>query len=114
MTNERRPKADLGHCCESVAEGGFGQFHCTRRASIVEGGKPYCKQHAPSTVQARRDAASVAWNAKREREARESRLREAREAVVKAAMAAYVRMDIDNPCTALHAACRALAEAEKG
>lgn len=45
--------------CEEQVRHGKGYFirriPCGKGASIVEGGKHYCKMHAPSLVKARRD-----------------------------------------------------------
>lgn len=45
---------------------GGTHYRCSRTATVVEGGSGYCKQHAPSSVKARRDK----WNAKYEAESK--------------------------------------------
>jgi hypothetical protein len=44
------------YCCEEVLWVSYprGTLHqCSRKRAVTEGGKPYCKQHAPSAVNAR-------------------------------------------------------------
>lgn len=44
---------------------GFGFHRCVRRASVMEDGKWWCRQHAPSFEQARREASERRYQAKR-------------------------------------------------
>lgn len=40
-------------CCAHAYSAVIGLHQCSRRGSVSEGGKLYCKQHAPSAVAAR-------------------------------------------------------------
>ena len=55
----------LGRCCEEVADfTGFHWSQCSRAAVVVEDDKPYCTQHRPSVVRARRAKATAAFEQK--------------------------------------------------
>ena len=58
---------DPNRCCESVpVRGSWGYVQCSRRAVVHEDGKGYCRQHAPSAVKAREEAARKEWAEKHE------------------------------------------------
>lgn len=50
-------------CCKLVSDGRAGVHQCTRNAAVREGGKGWCKQHAPANEKARRDAAREKYQA---------------------------------------------------
>ena len=51
-------------CCGRVWSAvGFHFYECRRCASVREGGKWYCKTHAPSLVKAKNDARQAKWDA---------------------------------------------------
>ena len=51
-------------CTETVFDSsGWGHSsRCSRAAKVTEDGKGYCKQHAPSSVKARREKQSAKWD----------------------------------------------------
>ena len=51
-------------CCGNSWEG-HNSYRCGKTASIEEGGKWYCRIHAPSLVAAKRDARDAKWRASR-------------------------------------------------
>lgn len=55
------PQTALGPC----SAGGW-RFPCSQMATVLEEGKPYCTQHAPSTVAARHAASAARWQAERD------------------------------------------------
>ena len=65
------PKAmtapNLGRCVERVHDNcTWPSFHqCRRMAAVTESGKPWCKQHAPSTKATRRQASQERWEQRR-------------------------------------------------
>jgi hypothetical protein len=79
---------------------------CGRKAVVVERGKRWCCEHAPSTRR-RVERAGKAQGA------RAATVLAAHEAVVKAAMGSYRHGYITNTCSDLHAACAALDKLEK-
>ena len=51
-------------CCGSVSDHtGFHRYPCGKGASIDEGGKWYCRTHAPSLVKAKQEARHAKWDA---------------------------------------------------
>lgn len=51
--------------CAKVMHGqyrGYGGSRCMRAGVVEEGGKWWCKQHAPSAVKARRDASNARYS----------------------------------------------------
>lgn len=51
-------------CSERVYGGGsFTGHSCRKKATREEDGRPWCAQHAPSAVKARRDARTMRWDA---------------------------------------------------
>lgn len=52
--------ADKVNCSVTVTDG-WHRSKCSRKAKVVEDGKPYCGQHAPSALQARRAARDAKW-----------------------------------------------------
>lgn len=58
-------------CQKTTFRWGLADRQCTRRGTVVEDGKRYCKQHAPSLIKARYVERKNAWHArwKAEREA---------------------------------------------
>ena len=74
MTTQQTAHMPLGRCCEEVADfTGFHWFQCSRAAVVVEDDKPYCTQHRPSVVRARRDKATAAYHTKMSSRASDSR-----------------------------------------
>ena len=71
MASKPVPKEE--RCCETMWDRGFTS-RCSRRGSITEGGKLFCKQHAPSIVKAKQEqrnaARSAEWKAEQERAAK--------------------------------------------
>lgn len=66
-------------CSERVYGGSFMGHSCRKTATREEDGRPWCAQHAPSAVKARRDARTLRWNAEnrqREYHAESRRLRD--------------------------------------
>ena len=59
-------------CCEMVwDQGGWRRYPCTRNATVERDGEPYCGQHDPEKVAARKKARTAIYEAKcaaRERE----------------------------------------------
>jgi len=54
-------------CSGKVSSGsGWGSHQCSRKASVEEGGKWWCKQHLPSAEKARRETSEARWKAQRE------------------------------------------------
>lgn len=82
----------------------FYPSQCTRKAVTIEGGKPYCKVHTPSTRKAKMDAEMAKqeahWDAK-------IKARERTEACVNACKG------IDDPAKAIEQARKALESAER-
>ena len=52
-----------GQCSQYIYTGSYGGALCSRKAKVVEDNSPYCNQHAPSMVKARRDARHTKWDA---------------------------------------------------
>jgi len=80
-------KRDPARCSHT---GMFGTYHlsqCTRKASVTEEGKGWCKQHAPSSVKARDEARSARWKSEEEFRNAQYAVNRARNAVVLAAEA---------------------------
>jgi hypothetical protein len=88
MSTTTETKSETHRCSEEIYSG-FSAHQCHRKGVTLEGGKWWCKQHAPSLVKARRDARDSEWQAKRDaayaRQAREEALSSARALVVEAA-----------------------------
>jgi hypothetical protein len=81
-------KSKTVHCSELVKGlGGWYSRECSRTATVKENGKNYCRQHAPSLVQARRAAQNKRWDetwSKRRKAMREAeRRRRIAEEVIK-------------------------------
>lgn len=75
-------------CCEQL----FREYHyyrCARRGTVKEGGRLYCKQHAPSFRRARKEKRDDAWNARHAEENRNWKLRELREKIANELLAIY-------------------------
>ena len=55
-------------CCQSVVKRGIGSWpqsrQCGRLSVVTRDGKPYCQQHDPPAVEARRKAMAAKWDAK--------------------------------------------------
>ncbi len=49
------------HPCEAQITVNWASYPCGKTASIEEGGKWYCRTHAPSLVEAKRDASAAEW-----------------------------------------------------
>jgi len=52
-----------GPCSERVSSDAWGITDCSRKPTVVEDGKPWCYQHAPSAVEKRRAARDAKWAA---------------------------------------------------
>lgn len=63
MASKTVPKEE--RCCGRVHNRYGVDFHqCARRGTKKEGGKLYCRQHAPSLVKARKAKGAAAWDKK--------------------------------------------------
>jgi hypothetical protein len=60
----RKEDRQANQCTASVHDGGRSvSFHqCTRAGVLLEGGKHYCKTHAPSLVARKRAIQSAKWD----------------------------------------------------
>lgn len=76
-----KAKANLGKCCECAHDNYGVSFHpCTRNASIVRNGKPYCKQHDPERLAEQNRIRQAKWDAERKARNEEYRRRDAEKA----------------------------------
>lgn len=74
-------------CAERVwGERAWNAHPCSRRGVIMEGGKWWCKQHAPSSVKARATERDTKWRLEREATTRNWRRREAEQSLMQAAI----------------------------
>lgn len=94
-------------CCATVFEG-LRRYGCSRRATVEENGRLYCRQHSPSAVEARRQHWNGVYDARGRvaatLAARDSAIRSARTAVIRAATdAAHQRGSWDDVCAAVAA-----------
>lgn len=82
-------KTDPAFCSHSALFGGYHLRQCSRKVSLTENGRGYCKQHAPSVEKARDDARQARW--KRDEDVRDAHraIQKAKYAIV-AAAEAYV------------------------
>ena len=78
----------LGRCLEEVREAVRwpSWYQCQRNGTLLEEGKSWCWQHAPSAKAKRREAMSARWQAESERT-----MRPYRQAKAGAVLAQYVR-----------------------
>lgn len=70
-------------CCEPVSGGSAAwstRPQCHRNATVTRGGKPYCKQHDPENIEAKREARNKTYEERHAKErqawARSDALRE--------------------------------------
>lgn len=69
---------------------GFGHFHpCRRSGVLLEAGRYWCKQHAPSTVKKRKDAWTQKIDAQHRRQKHGWAVQEAAAEVVEISVAHY-------------------------
>ena len=47
--------------CSALVYSAWLNHSCFRNAIVIEDGKPWCRQHAPSLVKARREAQDAKW-----------------------------------------------------
>ena len=88
---------------------------CSRRAVVTEGGKPYCKQHAPSSVAARNAKAKEKWDAKLEAKEKKRKRNELVDALSRAArMLEVFELTDDADIADTDFVNSVLAKAEKG
>lgn len=81
-------KAEKHQCAERVWHG-YHKFPCQFAGRLFEGGKWWCKRHAPSTVEAKRDAQKAMRACERELYEAEDSLREARNRIADIVIGAY-------------------------
>lgn len=90
---------DARWCAGSVHEGGrgVGFYQCSRRPTVTEHGYGWCKQHAPSAVEARRAASNAKYEADSARRGLGYKVSDARRAITEKAIdAAHQRCSIDD------------------
>ena len=56
--------SDEVHCVAFIyGSNSWNAHRCTRRMKVMRNGKPYCAQHDPEKVKAKRDALQAKWEA---------------------------------------------------
>lgn len=56
---------NLGHCSKQVYDGSFFGHKCTRDATVVENGRPYCTMHSAEGEAKRKAKADARYEAKK-------------------------------------------------